>query len=74
MHIQALFLDGVFRPDKRIELEPGTRVELELKEVRQPTATEDLSDVEAVYARIDEKYPAANVRAIYKDRSELHER
>ena len=73
--IEALFENGVFRPRERVDLTPGTVVQIELKTVKASSPRRvDLSDVEALYARLDEKYPTANVRAAYGDRSELHDR
>lgn len=72
--IEALFDQGVFKPVESVALEPGTRVRIEVKEVRTEQQPVDLSDVDESYAHIDEKYPTAKVRLVYRTRDELHER
>jgi predicted DNA-binding antitoxin AbrB/MazE fold protein len=71
--IEALFDEGVFKPVESVSMEPGTRVRIEIKEVRTEQQPVDLSDVEKSYAHIDEKYPTAKVRLAYRTRDELHE-
>jgi hypothetical protein len=61
-------------PQGRVDLISGSRVQLELKQTQQPRPQADLSNVEAMYTRIDKEYPDANVRAVYRDRAELHDR
>ncbi len=73
-YIDAFFEGGVFRPRGKVDLTPGSQVRLELKAAQQPRPRADLSEVDSLYARIDKKYPAANVRAVYRDRAELHDR
>lgn len=69
--IEALYADGTFRPRDPVDLAPGSVVRIELKEVLPPQSAVNL---DAAYSALDEKYPAANVRAVYRDRAELHER
>ena len=72
--IEALFDEGVFKPVESVSLEPGTRVKIEIKEIRTEQQPVVLSDVEESYANIDEKYPTAKVRLVYSTRDELHDR